>query len=134
MSLVKLNRLSHSGSDVKRFDVVPAFFKQRNQVIDRHVNIGSNLLFSESVIGNGNSQAKDFFQLKFNWRQSFFNPGFYVVVGLEDSREFSPFGEERSSQFGQLFQQSFRNEEQFVFGGPFFEFFSFLVCGINLLF
>ena len=56
--------LAHSWFNVERLYVLPSFFQERNEEINAHVQVSSDIVFSHIDSGDSGTQAKDFFELK----------------------------------------------------------------------
>ena len=58
--------LTHSGLDVKRFDILPSFLQQGNQEVNRHIQVSSDFIFAHANSSNSGTQTEHFFQLESN--------------------------------------------------------------------
>lgn len=61
-------RLRHGGLDVNSLEVLPALLQKRDQEVKRHVNILSDLFFSQGIGSNGGSETDDLLKLESDGR------------------------------------------------------------------
>ena len=57
---------AHGRFDVESADVLPVLLEQRNEKVDRQIDVGRELLHAHADIANGHRQADGFLRLEFN--------------------------------------------------------------------
>ena len=62
-----------SGFNMKSPDILPSFLEKGDQEVDAHINVLSELLFSEGEGSDGSTHAEDFLQLESDGRFQFLN-------------------------------------------------------------
>lgn len=67
-NLIKSLWFSHGRLDVKRLNVLPVLLEQRNQKVDRQVQVGNQLIVAHLNVTDGNSQTENLFHLELDSR------------------------------------------------------------------
>lgn len=88
-------------------EVLPALLEERNQEVKRHVDVLSDLIFSEVISGNGGSQADDLLELELNGRLEFLNLGKDGLTLSDGKGELADLVEDITAESGNLFHERF---------------------------
>ena len=63
-SLVQPHRLAHGGLDVEALHVLPVLLQQRDQKVDRHLDVDIQLLIIHGHVTDGHAHAQHLLQLE----------------------------------------------------------------------
>ena len=91
--------------------------QQRNEEIDRQVNVLCQIVARHVDVPNGDAQAQDFLHLELDGALHFLHLGHHRLGVSEGSREFTSLVQTGSKQTGNLLDQSFTGKESIVFLG-----------------
>jgi len=125
--LVNSMGFSHSSLDIKGFDVLPILLEEGNEEVDGHGDIDNQLIFGMSNVSNGNSDAKDFLQLKLHRAFHIRHFRFHILVGSEKGWEFASFVQTWSQDSRNLTKNRLACQKSIVFLGKFLDEFFVLV-------
>ncbi len=122
---------------MQRLDVLPSFFQKRNEEIDTHVQISSNIIFTHIDSGDSGSETKYFFELEpKNKKDRLGSPdglldlldfGGGVFAFGHHEGELADLDQDVAQESGDLLHQGLRCDEGVVRLGPLFDEFLVLV-------
>ena len=109
------------GFDVKSPDILPSLFQERDQEIDAHVNVLSELFFSKGESSNGSTHAKDLLQLESDGGFQFFNLLSNVFRFSDRDWELVDLVEDVTSELWDLLDDRLRSDELVIWLSPLFD-------------
>jgi len=117
MSLVQSAWFAHGGLQVQNLYVLPVFLEERNQEIDRKLQILENLGFGHTTVSHRCVQAKHFLQLELDGSLHLVDLSGKILLLLHDTREFTRLVEAGAKQTRDLLDQALRSDEVLVLLG-----------------
>jgi len=122
---------THGTLDVNGFQVLPSLLQQSNQKVNSQLNVDHQLILGQIDISDGDTHAKNLFQLELDLRLHVSDLGSHII-GMEDKgRELSGLVQTRTEQTGNLLNDRFRSEEGVVFLGHLLDDLLVLVDGLE---
>ncbi len=110
--------LAHSALNVERTDVLPALLQQRDQEVDRQVDVGSQLFRSHLNVTDGDTQAQNLLQLELDGRANVSDLLLDVIVVSDGGRELVHLVQLGTQDTRNLLDDGIRGEESVVLVGP----------------
>ena len=108
---------SHGGLDGQGFDVLPVLLEERNQEVDRQVQVLDKLIFRHVNITDSNVEAKDLLHLELDGGLDIIDLTNHIILMSQHGWEFTSLVQTWTQKTWDLFDQGFRSEESIVFLG-----------------
>jgi hypothetical protein len=114
---VETDRLAHGRFQVKRLDVLPVLFQQRDEEVDAQHGVGQDLIFSHLDMADSDTQAKNLLELELDRRTDFSDLVGHVLSVVQRGGELSGFGKTGSEETRDLLDKGFGSQERIVLLG-----------------
>lgn len=107
-------RTTHRALDDERLDVLPTLLEQRDEEVDRHREVGDELVLGEVDVADGDVQAEHLLELKLDGAAEIIDLLLDVFAVIDERREFAELVWRRAEQTRNLTQQRVGREESVV--------------------
>ena len=108
---------SHGGLDGQGFDVLPVLLEERNQEVDRQVQVLDKLIFRHVNITDSNVEAKDLLHLELDGGLDIIDFTKHIILMGQHGWEFTGLVQTWTQKTWDLFDQGFRSKESIVLLG-----------------
>jgi hypothetical protein len=106
--------VAHRSLQVKGLDILPILLEQRNQKVNRHVDVGEKLLVGHLDVANSHTKAERLLQLELDSRLDLVNLIIQLLSVLHESRKLTGLVKTGSQETGNHLDESLRGQESVV--------------------
>ena len=108
---------THRGLDVQGLNVLPVLLQQGDKEVDRHRDVGEDLLLSLGNGANSDTNAQDLLQLELDSTGGLIDLSLHVLILAEQSGELTSLVQTGAQNTGNLTDDGIRGKEEVVLLG-----------------